>query len=316
MREGLDGDDIYIMVEDEFLAIAQSFTRHLHYAEYVRRTKQAQIDNATKINDLARPTDKKTAMRAETKKKKDAESMSERHKLALEKMKGSPSERRPPVDSEEEDTRVEEDEEDDPWLGTSLQGLMTNTIKSQSLVGLQGIQSTTKAAARLSKSSGSIIRSSPPVEQDSRVINDGSVTASGEDDDLDTGLSREPIRKNSTPSKRRDPPLPSRQAGSREHPHGHLQRQISTPQTPVDPPSRSSTIKASRHRSSTPRAIYRSRMSLPSDRFDDHDKFERENAASRRRSSHTRTATIKKEDREDEEKRKKSRLNEVPTFIM
>src|SRR4051812_31525888 len=30
MRDGYDGDDIFIMVEDEFQSIAQSYTAHLH----------------------------------------------------------------------------------------------------------------------------------------------------------------------------------------------------------------------------------------------------------------------------------------------
>lgn len=310
MREGLDGDDIYVMVEDEFLAVAQSFTRHLHHAEYIRRTKQAQIDNATKINDLARPTDKKTAMRAETRKKKDAESMLERHKLALEKMKGS----RPPVDSEEEDTRIEEDEEDDPWLGTSLQGLMTKTIRSQSLVGLQGIQSTTRAAAGFSKSSGSNIRSSPPVKQEPHVIDDDGVTASGEEDDLDTGLSREPVRKNFTTPRRRDPPLPNRHISSRESSNGNSQK-ISTPKTPMEPPGKRSAFKSSRDRNSTPKATYIPRKSLTFDEFDDSDLFRRDKAAPRRSSSYSSTITPKKEDEQDKEKKKKSRLNEVPIFL-
>lgn len=312
MRGGLDGDDIYIMVEDEFLAVAQNFTRHLHHAEYVRRTKQAQIGNAAKINDIARPTDKKTAMRAETKKKKDAESMSKRHKFALGKMKGSGSERRPPVDSEEEDTRIEEDEEDDPWLGTSLQALMTKSIKSQSLVGLQGIQSTTRAAAGFSKSSRSNIRSSPPVKQEPNDIDDGVVTASDEDDDLDTGPSRDPVRKNSTTPRRRNPPLPGRHIDSRESSNGQLQQGSTTP-TPMEPPDWGSAIKSSRDRDSTPKT-YRPRMSLPFDEFDDSDLFGREKVAFRR-SSYSGRATPKKESQQDNEKKKKSRLNEVPIFL-
>jgi hypothetical protein len=315
MREGLDGDDIYIMVEDEFQAIAQSFTRHLHYAEYKRKTKQAQIDNATKINDLARPTDIRTAMRTETRRKKDAQSMSERHKLALEKMKGPASERRPAVDSEEEDTRMEEDEEDDPWLGTSLQGLMTKSIKSQSLVGLQGIQSTTKAGAGFSKSSGSKSRSLSSGAKHHPYIIDDDATASGGDDDLDTGPSRLPIRKNSTPS-RRDPPLPPTDFGSRESSSTRSERDGDrTPRATMGPPSRSSTNKPSQDRSSTPKTMYRSRMSLPFDEFDDHSASRREKEVSRRHSLYSRTVTPKKEDQQDGERAKKTRFNEVPIFL-
>lgn len=316
MKEGLDGDDIYVMVEDEFQAVAQSFTRHLHYAEYIRRTKQAQIDNATKINDLARPTDMKTAMRAETRKKKDAESLSERHKLALEKMKGPASERRPAVDSEEEDTRIEEDEEDDPWLGTSLQGLMTKTIKSQSLVGLQGIQSATRAAAGFSKSSGSNIRSPSTGVKHQPHIRDDDATASGEDDDLDAEPRREPIRRDFT-TPRKDPPLPStKNVAFREPSSVRSERSLNnTPRATMEPPSRSSTGKGFQGRSSTPKTTYRPRMSLPFDEFDNHSDFKKEKVLPRRSSSYSGRVTPKKEDREDEEKRKKTRLNEVPMFL-
>ncbi|KAK2763269.1 hypothetical protein FQN54_009905 [Arachnomyces sp. PD_36] len=314
MREGLDGDDIYVMVEDEFQAVAQSFTQHLHYAEYVRRTRQARIDNATKIDEVARRTDPKTAMRAETRKKKDAETLAERHRLGLEKMKGPALERRPAVDSEEEDTRIEEDEEDDPWLGTSLQGLMTKSIKSQSLVGLQGIQSATRAAAGYSKSSGSNTIQSPSTgARNQPHVIDGDVTASGEDDDLDAEPSREPAqRKPATP--RRDPPLPLRHMDSRESSHSRSeQSRTSTPRGTMEPPSRTSTSTGFRDRSATPKARYRPRMSLPFDEFDDVGPSREEKPAPRRHSSYS--GKIKKEDPRDDEKRKKSRLNEVPIFL-
>jgi hypothetical protein len=41
MQEGYDADDIFMIVEDEFQTVAQSFTHHLHHAEYVRMKKKA-----------------------------------------------------------------------------------------------------------------------------------------------------------------------------------------------------------------------------------------------------------------------------------
>jgi hypothetical protein len=134
---------MYIMVEDEFYAVAQTFTQHLHHAEYVRRRKQAKLENATAIKDLARPTDGKTVMRKETKKQKESEELAARQKKGLDETRG----RRPRVDSEEEGSDLDEDRDDDPWVGTSLQTLMTSPRKARSLVGLQGIKSTTRAAA-------------------------------------------------------------------------------------------------------------------------------------------------------------------------
>lgn len=150
MREGFDADDIYIMVEDEFQSIAQSFTQHLHHAEYIRMRNKAKTENASAIKDLARPTDASTTMRAETKKRKEAEVLSAKHKAALKQIKADAGVGI--VTPGEEDDEMEEDKEDDPWVGTTLQGLMTSPKKSQqALVGLQGVKSTTRAAAGFSK---------------------------------------------------------------------------------------------------------------------------------------------------------------------
>lgn len=139
MREGLDNDDLYIMVEDEFLATAQAFTRHLHYAEYVRRKKQAKLAGASSIS---RPTDYRSKMSNETKKRLEADEASAKHKAVLAGMST-----RPRVDSEVEDVDdSEEDKDDDPWMGTTLQPLMAATRQPRSLVGLHKIKSSTKAA--------------------------------------------------------------------------------------------------------------------------------------------------------------------------
>ncbi|KAF2152294.1 hypothetical protein K461DRAFT_278512 [Myriangium duriaei CBS 260.36] len=48
LHEGYDADDGHMMVEDEFLATAQLYTQHLHYAEYARLKKAArERENAT-----------------------------------------------------------------------------------------------------------------------------------------------------------------------------------------------------------------------------------------------------------------------------
>jgi hypothetical protein len=70
MEEGLDGDDAYIMVEDEFQAVAKGFTQHLHHAEYVRLKNLAKTQNASTINTISRPVDSITEMREETKKRR------------------------------------------------------------------------------------------------------------------------------------------------------------------------------------------------------------------------------------------------------
>ena len=55
MIEGVDHDDKYRMVEDEFLAVANLFTKHLHAAEYQRLKGLAKSQNAETIQNISRP---------------------------------------------------------------------------------------------------------------------------------------------------------------------------------------------------------------------------------------------------------------------
>lgn len=87
-------------------------------------------------------------MRAETKKKKEAEVRTGKNRAALDKMM-SDTRANIALTSDEEQSEDEEEEEDEqPWAGTSLQGLMAPAARKNltSLSGLQGIQSSTRAA--------------------------------------------------------------------------------------------------------------------------------------------------------------------------
>ncbi|KAI4091059.1 MAG: hypothetical protein LQ339_008196 [Xanthoria mediterranea] len=153
MHEGLAHDDIYIMVEDEFLSAAQLFTSHLHHAEYVRLKNAAKARNGCTVHPItARPTDSITAMRAETKKKKEAEVRTGKNRAALDKMM-SDTRANIALTSDEEQSEDEDEEDEQPWAGTSLQGLMAPAARKNltSLSGLQGIQSSTRAANGYSK---------------------------------------------------------------------------------------------------------------------------------------------------------------------
>jgi hypothetical protein len=55
MIGGIDNDDMYRMVEDEFLAVAGEFTRHLHTAEYQRLKGLVKSENAETIQNISRP---------------------------------------------------------------------------------------------------------------------------------------------------------------------------------------------------------------------------------------------------------------------
>ncbi|KAI4222948.1 MAG: hypothetical protein L6R36_005780 [Xanthoria steineri] len=153
MHEGLAHDDIYIMVEDEFLSAAQLFTSHLHHAEYVRLKNAAKARNGSTVHPIpARPTDSITAMRAETKKKKEAEVRTGKNRAALDRMI-SDTRANVALTSDEEHSEDEDEEDEQPWAGTSLQGLMAPAARKNltSLSGLQGIQSSTRAANGYSK---------------------------------------------------------------------------------------------------------------------------------------------------------------------
>lgn len=151
MLEGYDRDDIYIMVEDEFHAVARTFTKHLHHAEYERFKALAKERNSSTASTISRPVDSITAMRAETKKKKEAEARDARNKANLERLR-NPA-KKPRSDS---DILDPEDQEKDirSWKGTALQDLMSKGPKKNqnSLVGLRGVKSSTRAAAGYSKS--------------------------------------------------------------------------------------------------------------------------------------------------------------------
>ena len=139
MKEGYDREDIYIMVEDEFASIAQSFTQHLHHAEYQRLKKKAK--------NAAPPAFQPTgAMGVEARKKMEARALHVRQKDALGNITNGV------------DLSADEDEEqgDDPWLGTSLAGLMTDTnnLKRTALVGLEKVQSSTRAAKGFGRGTG------------------------------------------------------------------------------------------------------------------------------------------------------------------
>lgn len=133
------------MVEDEFYAVAKTFTQHLHHAEYLRLKNLAESRTASTASPISRPIDSITTMRNETKKKTQAETRDVRTKSALQQIKDA---KRPASD----DSGLS-DADNAYWKGTALQGLMTvsSTKNQTSLAGLQGVKSSTRAAAGYSK---------------------------------------------------------------------------------------------------------------------------------------------------------------------
>lgn len=248
MRPGLSADDIYVMVEDEFHTVAQTFTKHLHHAEYIRLRNAAKARNASTINDISRPVDSITTMREETRKKKEVEAREVKMKAAIEGIK-VPKRAKGPVD-ESDISDFEEDRQDDPWQGTQLQRFITTSPKKTltGLTGLQGVVSHTRAAAGYSKPGKRPSQPTMPLEParpNAGVSKTDIAQAAGEsssdtdDDDLDAPSrlsSRPPPRLPSrTPTTAAKPtPLPT----SRAPPHRLPKEKAPTP-PPARPPQRS-----------------------------------------------------------------------------
>ena len=146
------------MVEDEFLATTRAFTAHLHHAEYLRLKNAAKARSEKAVNGIGieRPVDGVTAMRAETRKRKEAEAKEKKVKGAVDSI-SAPEEGKRPSDGEGEGSDISDLEEgerhDDPWQGTQLQRFMTKSPKKglKGLTGLQGVVSHTRAAAGFQK---------------------------------------------------------------------------------------------------------------------------------------------------------------------
>ncbi|KAL9109527.1 MAG: hypothetical protein Q9227_005862 [Pyrenula ochraceoflavens] len=170
MHEGWDKDDGWMMVEDEFYAIAQSFTTHLHWQEYKKLQEQVRLDKTTR---RMASTGKR---RPEHQRKLEAADLRARHAKALQDM------------APRSDFDADEDKEDDPWVGTSLHDLMASPKKSQqSLLGLEKMKSSTKAAAGYSQTAVPQEHEDTVYGKDARPRSSSSSTY---DNDLDASPSR------------------------------------------------------------------------------------------------------------------------------
>ncbi|KAI9930318.1 hypothetical protein ASPWEDRAFT_39157 [Aspergillus wentii DTO 134E9] len=305
LLEGFDKDDIYMMVEDEFYAVAQTFTQHLHYAEYVRRKKEAKLQNAAAIQDIARPTDGVTPMSEEALRKKTADAVSERQKTGLDQIERS----RPRVDSEEEnDDELDDAEVDSSFAGTSLYGLMMSPRKARSLMGMQGIKSTTRAAAGYAQTSefGGDRRSlfSSPNDRQEKQHRDVDETAS-EDDDLDIETNTAPLRR----ADRTPATTNTNSATSRATSRGGS----NISQSMADRKAKETMSMSAKYRTQSGSTSKRRML------FDDFDRLpepNKSNISMQRGNSTSISKTSQKGSHSKGPDSKKSRLNEVPTFLL
>ncbi|KAJ5279179.1 Transcription initiation factor IIA gamma subunit [Penicillium angulare] len=309
IREGLDKDDAWVMVEDEFYAIAQKFTQHLHYAEYVRRKKEAKAQSASAIADLERPTDGQTHISKSLQLKKDAELLAARQKEGLAQLEASG-----------DINREEPDEEDDAWAGTHLHGLMTSPRKVRSLVGVQGVKSSTKAAAGFGQASSSSTdrrglvstsRMRSPTLASSRaaqshVVDVGIETASEEDDDLDGEAHTTPRQLITR--------LDSSRRGIPEGPNQHLKSRKSDT-------SNTGTLKqnSTSQPSKQPAGGFKSRVQMLFDDLDELPESSKPNSSisgiKKDTSSGTQTPNKSNSDNSDNNLESKPRYKDVPTFL-
>ncbi|KAF9881661.1 hypothetical protein CkaCkLH20_00807 [Colletotrichum karsti] len=117
MIEGLENDDQYRMVEDEFFTVAGQFTAHLHAAEYHRLKTQTKAQNAETINSISRPVVGSLTELARRRQEELLRKKKQREALRNAKKDAG-------IDDESGDETM-------PWNGSSLQGLMDSPQKKE-----------------------------------------------------------------------------------------------------------------------------------------------------------------------------------------
>lgn len=136
-----------MMVEDEFLSAAHLYTSHLHKAEYLRLKKLARAQNASTIQNIARPVDDRTEQSGESRKEMEGARQREMGAQAMQNLEG---------DRRGLGRGEDEDEDDDPWMrDPRLAGLMVQRENSSQLSRITGAKSKTRASAGYAQASQS-----------------------------------------------------------------------------------------------------------------------------------------------------------------
>ncbi|KAI9893189.1 MAG: hypothetical protein M1814_000737 [Vezdaea aestivalis] len=184
MKEGINEDDVHMMVDDEFEAVAKLFTAHSHDTAYRRIRLEHQEQRRTSIDPPARPTSNKSEMSNASKLRRERETLGRKQKAQLSQLG---------ITTVNEDT----DSDEDLWVGTSL-GPMMQTANKQSLGSLEKlapVKANTKAANGLSNTLRENEESMLGFESErefflgKKVEEDATTTdESSDDDDLDAPI--------------------------------------------------------------------------------------------------------------------------------
>ncbi|KAK0717921.1 hypothetical protein B0T26DRAFT_741076 [Lasiosphaeria miniovina] len=181
MIDGVDSDDRYRMVEDEFFAVAGDFTRHLHAAEYKRLKTLANSENAEAIQNISRPVT--GDMRDLVKRRRAALENAAKQHQAIPKAPG----KRASGDGSESD----DEESSSPWAHTSLRGLMDSPRKKAVPLAILG---SVVAGSRAAVSSRERLNASPSrqlarrSDAESRMKTENTDDEDDDDDDDDDDL--------------------------------------------------------------------------------------------------------------------------------
>lgn len=344
MQEGLAADDAWMMVEDEFLDTARTFTRHLHHAEYHRLKRAAREKNASAAQNIVRPVVSRGKLSVESQMKHEAKARAERQIDALRRIEGGNKGR-------------DELEEEAPWArDPHLGGLMSGSQDSSSqLATLAGIKSKTRAAAGYAGAGSRPSSSRHDVPKPSKGSRSRSsleglakeirrAEASSDEDDLDAfssgrkRISKESVRRLSGSStKAREPSmLPPKRPKQSGHPSLPLTKQTvssSSPQRQVNTSDRStSTSEPARNTPNTVTATNTTTSSKSSKRkvltsrftfFDtfagSHDALDTMKddipAKSPKKSPEQPARPSARKDKEQKQKRSIS-ADEIPTFLL
>lgn len=230
MRPGWEADDGWRMVTDEFTATAQLFTAHLAHAEYRRQKELAKKREKALggADAIARPVVGQLSKEGQRKKQ------GELQRQAINAM-----------------MKAEEEEEEDPWVGTQLAGLMMSPRQRERLQPVKVVgRSSTRAAAGFDRARPLDLRGrplererSPRVKKEVKTEQDTT-----DDDDLDAPG---PSRSLSRPRRSEPSPTPSRP--------NNVLKQFANPRT-----AKPSTTKQSIRRTSSSSSITLSSDERPS----------------------------------------------------